>query len=185
MWKTASTHGLKVGLILVGVALLAWIGGFQEARLMRYLNMAIVIGSIYYFVKSWRDDNLGGIMSYGQAVGFGVLLMFFASILLAFFMVIYLNYLDPESVQRMLELAEVTYYDMGWSEDRIEMSMELLEQIQTPFFHAISTVISKTFQALLISLIIALFLRKEGDPFHHAMKDVPEPSNDTQQNEIE
>lgn len=183
MWKTASTHGLKVGLILVGVALLAWIGGFEDAAWLRYINMGVVVASIYYFVKIWRDTTLNGIIRYGQAVGFGVALIFFASIVLAFFMVIYVNYLDPDSIQRMLEVAEVTYYDMGWSDERIEMSMELLEQIQTPFFHAFSTILSKTIQGLLISLIVALFLRREGDPFQNAMKDVSESTNENQNNE--
>ncbi len=185
MWKTASTHGLIVGAILIVMALLVWVAGIQQAVWLRYMNWTLVIGSVYYSMKNWRDQYLGGFIRYRQALGYGVAVMFFASIVFGFYNIVYINYLDPESLQRSLDFVEQTYYERGMAEEQIELAMELAERMQTPFFQAISTMFGTTFLGLLISLIVALFIRKEGDPFQQVMKNVPEVINEDQDAEIE
>lgn len=178
--KVASTHGLVVGIVLIVMALLVWVADMQQAFWMKYLNWAVVIGSVYYSMKTWRDQHLGGSISYSQALGYGVLVMFFASILFGFYNIIYINYLDPESIQRSMDFLEETYYAQGRSEEQIEMLLEVASGMQTPFIQAISTIFGTTFLGLLISLIVALFIRKDGDPFQEAMKGVSEQNQEEQ-----
>ncbi len=172
MWKTASTHGLYVGLVLIGFALLVWIADLQPSALLRYMNWAIVFGSVYFSMKTWRDQFMNGYIRYSQALGYGIVVMLFASGVFAFYNVLYMNILDPESIQRSIDILEESYYELGWSEERIEMALELAEGMQTPVFQAVSTIFGTTFLGLLVSLIVAIFIRKEGDPFDHVMEGV-------------
>lgn len=171
-WKSAASHGLIVGLILIILAVITWVGDLEESRAIGWANMLISVGAIYYTMKHWRDHHKEGVISYGQALGYGVAVMFMASIVFGFYNVIYLNYLNPEAVAKSLDLVEESYYQMGFSEDKTEMLMEMAQTLQTPFFHAFSVILGFTFRGLLISLITALFVKKEGDPFQTAMKDV-------------
>lgn len=180
MWKTASTHGLIVGLILIGFALLVWISGIQQSVWLRYINWALVIGSVYYSMKTWRDQYKNGVIKYNQALGYGVTVMLFASFVFALYNVIYMNILDPDSIQRSMDILEESYYELGWDEDRIELALELAGGMQTPMFQAVSTIFGTTFLGLLVSLIVATFIRREGDPFDHAMKGVQDNINDEQ-----
>jgi len=178
MWKTASTHGLIVGLILIGFALLVWIAGLQQSAWLRYTNWILVFASVYYSMKTWRDQFLDGFIRYTQALKYGVVVMLFASIVFALYNVIYMNILDPESIQRSMDILEESYYELGWDEDRIELAIELAGGMQTPMFQAVSTVFGTTFLGLLVSLIVATFVRREGDPFDHAMKEVQDNTNE-------
>ncbi len=172
MWKTAASHGLAVGMLLVLIALISWKGSFEEAGWMRYLNWFAIIGSLYYSMKVWRDRFMGGVIKYGQALGYGVAVMFLASIIFGFYNIIYMNYLDPDSVARSLEMLEESYYEMGFSEARIEMAMEMASALQTPVFQAFSTVFGTTLMGTFMSLIVALVIRRDGDPFQSAMKNI-------------
>lgn len=180
MWKTASTHGLIVGLILIGFALLVWIAGVQQSVWLRYINWAIVIGSVYYSMKTWRDQFMNGVIRYGQALGYGVAVMLFASFVFALYNVVYMNILDPESIQRSMDILEQSYYELGWDEDRIELALELAGGMQTPVFQAVSTIFGTTFLGLLVSLLVATFVKREGDPFDYAMKEVQDNTNEDQ-----
>ena len=175
-WKTAASHGLIVGALLVMVALIVWMGNMEESRAMRYLNWFVIIGSIYYTMKIWRDKFNGGVIKYGKALGYGVAVMFLASILFGFYNIIYMNYLDPDIIAKSMDMLEESYYHMGFSEERIELAMDMAIALQTPVFQGFSAILGTTFMGFLVSLIVALFVRREGDPFSEAMKNVPEKS---------
>jgi len=173
LWKTAASHGLVVGMLLVFIAIIIWIGDVGATGGMRILNWFVVIGSIYYSMKIWRDKFNGGIIKFSQALGFGVAVMFLASIVFGFYNIIYMNYLEPNSVVESMDLLEETYYEMGFSEEKVALAMETAGALQTPLFQAFSTVFGTTFLGFIVSLIVALFVRREGDPFQDAMKNVP------------
>jgi len=46
--------------------------------------------------------------------------------------------------------------------------------MQTPVWQVITTVIGTTFAGLILSLIVALFIKKEKDPFQTAMDRITE-----------
>ena len=177
LWKTAASHGLVVGMLLVFIAIIIWIGNVGATGGMRILNWLVIIGSIYYSMKVWRDKFNNGVIKFSQALGYGVAVMFLASIVFGFYNIIYMNYLEPNSVVEAMDLLEETYYEMGFSEERVELAMEMAGTLQTPLFQAFSTVFGTTFMGFIVSLIVALFIRREGDPFQEAMKNVPEQTD--------
>jgi len=165
-------HGLIIGLILIVMSVLVGVLKIGAGRLFQYLNWAIIIGSVYYSMKTWRDQYCGGIIKYSQALGYGVRVMFFASIIYGFYSMIYMNWINPEAVNERLALMEESYYLMGFNDQQIELNMEMAKRLQTPGWQVFTTVIGTTFTGFIISLIVAFFVRKEGDPFQSAMDQV-------------
>lgn len=172
MWRTAAKHGLIVGVLLSLLAFVSWIGDLESSVWMRYANWIVIIASVYYAMKTWRDQFMDGLIRYGQAFKYGLVVMFLASVVYGFYNIIYINFLDPDYIMRSMTLLEESYEQMGFSEERTEMMLEMALTMQTPMFQAFSTIIGTTFLGLIISLIVAMFVRREGDPFQEAMKKV-------------
>jgi len=173
-WKTAMNHGLLIGLVLIIMALLVWFASLEQASWLRLINWAIYVGAIYLSTKNWRDQYNGGVIKYNQALGHGVLVMFFASLVFALYTVIYANFLDPESITRALDMLEENYYNKGFTEAQIEQFLDLAGRMQTPVIQAISSIFGTTFIGFLVSLIVSFFVKREGDPFNSAMKNIQE-----------
>jgi len=98
--------------------------------------------------------------------------MFFASIIYSFYHMVFLNWISPETVEASLEVIEETYYNMGLSDDRIEQTMVLARKLQTPVWQVITSIAGTTFTGFIISLIVAIFIKREGDPFQSTMKGI-------------
>jgi len=175
-------HGLIIGLILIVMSAIVGIFKIDALGLFRFLNWAVLIGAVYYSTKTWRDQYCDGLIKYSQALGFGVRVMFFASIIYGFYIVIYMNWLNPAIVGENMIATEEAYYLMGFTDEQIEQSMEFIRRvIQSPGWQMFTTVIGTTFTGLVISLIVSIFVKKEGDPFQSAMDKVQD--NPTQDNQ--
>ena len=179
--KVAMNHGLVVGLILSTMSALVWIAKVEASGLFQYLNWAVMIGSVYYSIKTWRDQYCEGYIRYSQALGFGVRVMFFASIIYGFYNMIFLSWMSPESLDQTLAVIEEGYYEMGFTDAQIEQFMSMAGKMRTPGWQAFSAIIGTTFVGFLISLIVSIFVKKEGDPFQSAMEHVNDnPSRENQ-----
>ena len=179
--KVSMNHGLIVGLILIVMSAIVGLFKIDAIGLFRFLNWAVLIGSVYYSIKTWRDQYCDGLIKYSQALGFGVRVMFFASIIYGFYSMIYMNWINPDSVKDTLAAVEEGYFLMGLTDEQIEQYMEIARKMQTPGWQMFTTVLGTTFTGLIISLIVSIFVRKEGDPFQSAMDKVQDsPTQDNQ-----
>mgnify|MGYP001572411810 FL=1 len=97
MYKSAMTSGLIVGIALVVFSLLIYIMGVVKPPFwVSLLQYVIIIGGIIYGTKKFRDDDLGGEISYSKALGFGILICVFASIIMGVYMILLMTVIDPE-----------------------------------------------------------------------------------------
>ncbi len=61
---------------------------------------------MYFLVKSYRDNYLHGYITYGQAVGAGVVIFLYYSIIMAIFTYILYAVIDPELTAKQLAFTE-------------------------------------------------------------------------------
>lgn len=172
--KTSMSHGLVIGAILIVFALLTNLAGEGAGSLIRLLHWAVIIAAIYYSGKTWRDQFCDGSISYSRALGFGVMTMFFASIIYGFYTMVYMNWIRPEAVDEALMVIEESYFEMGFSDDQIEMFMDAATRLQTPVWQMITTILGTTFSGFIISLIVSFFIKRDKDPFQSAMRGLEE-----------
>jgi drug/metabolite transporter (DMT)-like permease len=176
--KPAMTYGLIIALVMIILAVIVWIGSLETAGWFQWVNWAAYLGVLYYCLKRWRDEHLGGFIRYGQAVKAGTLFMFFASIVYSFYFVIYSTWLDPEYVAKILDGIEESYYKSGFSEDVIEQALVWAEKIRQPGFMFFSSIFGTTITGFILSLIISFFVKKEGDPYRQAMSEIEKTSEE-------
>jgi len=176
--KPAMTYGLIIALVIIIMAVLVWILGLEGAGWMQWVNWIAYFSVLYFCLKNWRDHHNGGYLRYGQALSAGILFMFFASVIYAFYNVVYLTWIDPEAIGRTLDFMEEEYYKRGFTEEQISSAMAFATKLRGPGMQFFSVIIGTTFVGVIISLIVAIFIRKEGDPYNQAMSEIDNTDNE-------
>lgn len=166
--KSALNFGAVLGFALMILALLTYVFELYENQWFGSLTWIVLIIGIITGVKKYRDENMGGYITFGQALGYGVLLAFFASIIVAFINFIYLGYVDDGFITYTLENAETEMYNAGTPDDQIESALSITRKIMSPGVLSVIGIFTTTFLGFIISLIAAAFLKKEADPFEES-----------------
>ena len=128
------------------------------------------LAAIIYLATKARRDNSGGFISYGQGLGTGVGVAFFASILVAFYTYVFFNFIDAEMLEEMILRAEDQMYDQGMPDDQVEIAMEYTRKFMLPGPMAAMVVLSYTIVGFIISLITSAILKKEDTSFESNFK---------------
>ena len=137
--------GAITGIILIIYALILYFIGAASSKTAGYFNILILAACIFFSSKMYRDKEKGGIISYGQSLGFGTLVGLFASIILAFFVYIELKIIDPGLIDKQMDIAREQALNRGASEEQFEKGMEMMKWMMTPTFSAIMTILFSTF----------------------------------------
>jgi hypothetical protein len=165
--KVAMNYGTLYGLSSVAVFLLFYFLGTDiESRLPQYLSYAILIMFIVMGIKSYRDEDLGGYISYGKSLGTGVLISVFGGILTGVFTLIFFLYIAPEMSQKIMEAAQQNMAEKGMSDEQIESAMSISQKFMTPPWLFVFSVLGSAFMGFIFSLLISIFMKKEQNPFN-------------------
>jgi len=161
--SVAMQNGLLIALALILYNLLLYVSGMLENILMGYLGYFIFIGGLVWGIKSYRDKQLGGIISYGEALGSGTLISLFAAIILAVYIFVFFEYIEPDMMENQMDKVAEDLYEQGISDEQIEMGMKYSRMFSAPWVLALGTVMSYVFFGFLFSLIISIFLKKKPE----------------------
>lgn len=172
-WKSAMMYGLYVGIFLTLYSVVLYVFGQSQNKSLAFIPIVIyavciVLAQIYY-----RNNELNGTISYGQAVGFGVAVMLFSGIISALYSIIIFK-IDPSLIDQIKAAQEEAYLQQGMSEDVIERTMEMSAKMMTPAWLSIIGLLSTVFMGTIISLVSAIFVKKQPneDAFEDAMEEV-------------
>jgi hypothetical protein len=133
-------------------------------KVQGYIYFALLIFLLYYFIRSYRNNYLGGYITYGQAVGAGVIICLYSSIIGAIFTYILYTYIDPELTAKQLAFTEELYAKRGMPQEAMDAALNMAKKLQKPIITAISGILGGVFFGTILSLIVAIFVKKEGNP---------------------
>ena len=164
--KSTMNYGLLLGLALILFSLILYIFDvYDPPTWVTVLNYAVVFAGIVYGTIKHRDDDLGGEISYGKALGTGVLITLFASIISSFFILILSTVIDPSYMENIYRVMEEAMYEQGLTMDQIDDAMVMMQKFQNPVVMFIMGVVGFTFFGTLFSLITSIFIKKEKPLF--------------------
>ena len=166
--KVGMKYGLIYGVALIGVSLIFYLMGTNlESKVPQFLSYGVLLAVIIMGTKSYRDDDLGGYISYGKSVGTGIVIAFFGSIILAFYMYLFFAFIDPAMADKILEMAEQQMMEKGLPDDQVEMAIEMQKKFITPGWMFAFTILGYTFMGLILSLVTSIFIRRNPEnPFN-------------------
>jgi hypothetical protein len=166
--KSAMNMGAILGLVLMILSLVTYIFEMYESKAFGYLSWVVLAIGIVLGTKKYRDEALGGFISYAGALGYGVLISLFASIIVSIANYIYLGYIDSSFIDFTLEQTEIQMIEQGQPDEAIEMGMSWTRAIVSPMGIFFMGIIGTTFLGLIISLITSAFLKNDPDSFENS-----------------
>jgi hypothetical protein len=164
VWKETLNYGLILGLITIVVSVLAYMLDVTGKPWVIVPSLIISIGALYMLLRSYRDTFNHGYISYGKAVGAGVVINIYAAILGAIYIYVLYGFIDPGLVDKQILEAEEKLIARGMPEGSIDAALEMQAKFMKPWFMAVSSVFTAAFFGLILSLLVSLFIKKEGNP---------------------
>ncbi|MCX6320433.1 MAG: DUF4199 domain-containing protein [Bacteroidia bacterium] len=168
-WKSNLTNGLILALVGVVYSLIMYFLNLSLNKTQGYVMMIIQIALLYFLIKSYRDNYMHGQITYGQSVGAGVIICLYYAIIMAIFGYILYTIIDPGLVTKQLAAAEEAMRAKGnLTEAQIETAMKFTGKIMKPGIMSISGIFISMIWGTILSLIVSIFIKKEGNPLIEA-----------------
>ena len=169
-WKTNLNNGLILGLAGVVYSLIMYFLDLYLNKPQGYVFIVVQIALLYFLLKSYRDNFMHGQITYGQSVGAGVIICLYYAIIMAIFIYILYAIIDPGLVAKQLAAAEEGMMKKGLPQATIDTGMAFSAKIMKPAIMSISSLFVSLIWGTILSLIVSIFIKKEGNP----LIDVPE-----------
>jgi hypothetical protein len=163
--KHAMTYGAIIGLILVAYIVLLYITGLTFTKGLGLVQYVVLFVGLYLGSKTYRDQAFGGYISYGRALGMGVLIALFVGIIAVFFNFILMRYIDPDLVEKNLAVIEEQLQNSRFiPEDQIDVALERTRKSLTAVWSIPLGVLTFTFIGFIISLVTAAIVKRDPNP---------------------
>jgi hypothetical protein len=163
-WKANLNNGLILALVGVVYTMIMYFLDMTFNQTLGYLFLVVQIILLFFLVKSYRDNYLHGFITYGQAVGAGVIIILYSAILTAIFTYVLYAIIDPGLTAKKMAFMEELMLKKGTPQASVDAFMAMQEKLQKPIIQAPLSILGSMFGGTILSLIIAIFVRKEGNP---------------------
>jgi Protein of unknown function (DUF4199) len=164
VWKTNLTNGLILGMVGVVYSLLMYFLNLSLNKSQGYVFIIIQIVLLYFLLKSYRDNYMHGQITFGQSVGAGVIMCLYYAVIMAIFTYILYAFIDKELTAKQLALAEEMLVKKGTPQAAIDTAMAMQAKFMKPAIMALFVIFGSMFWGVILSLIISVFVKKEGNP---------------------
>lgn len=161
--KLALTYGVILGLFSVLLSVIVYtMDSFIEKPMWSTIVITFVgFGITFYAIQQYRGQ-LGGYLNLGQAMKMGVAVAFIGGAIAALSNYVFITYIEPGTVEEMLELARRQLEESGSvSDEQIEMSLEMSKKFMQPWLMTAMGIISSVFMGVIYALISGLILQKK------------------------
>jgi hypothetical protein len=170
MKKTVLTFGLIAGVIISvlmnGSLLLAKRIGSGHSMALGYTIMVASFLLVYFGIRSYRDNNLGGQISFGRAFSCGILITLITTVFyVVSWEIIFFNFM-PHFMDgyfaAQVHRVQSAGLDPATTAARVAAIEHSQQLYQNPFVNAAYTFIEPLPVGLVITLISAAVLRRKG-----------------------
>jgi hypothetical protein len=170
VWKANLTNGLILALAGITISLLMYFLNLLFNQTLGYVTMLIQIVVLFFLVKSYRDTFTYGHITYGQALGAGIVINIYSALIMVLFTYILYTFIDPGLTAKKLAFVEEMMLKKGTPQASVDIVMKMQEKLSKPLISSIINLFSFLLIGTIYSLIIGIFVKKEGNP----LLDTPE-----------
>jgi len=163
-WKANLTNGFILGLVGIVYSLIIYFLDLSFSKAQGPIFLVIQIAVLFFLLKSYRDNYMHGQITFGQSVGAGVIMCLYYAIIMAVFTYILYTVIDTGLTAKQLAFTESKMVERGMPQATIDAGMALQEKIMKPAILAPLTIFGSMLWGVIISLIVSIFVKKEGNP---------------------
>jgi hypothetical protein len=164
VWKANLTNGLILGLIGVVYSLIFYFLDLSLNKTQGYAFMLVQIAVLFYLLKSYRDNVMHGQITYGESVGAGVIICLYYAIITGAFAYLLFAVIDPGLISKQLAMTEEAMSKKGMPQEAMDTAMAWTAKFMKPGIMTITGIIFNMIWGTILSLIVSVFIKKEGNP---------------------
>jgi hypothetical protein len=164
IWKANLTNGLILGLVGIVYSLVVYFLNMYLNKAQGYVFLLVEFAVLFFLVKSYRDNFRHGMITYGDALGASIIICLYYAIIMAIFTYILYTVIDSGLLDKQLAMAEEMMQKKGMPQSTIDAGMSIQRKMMKPAFMAPFSILGNMILGLILSLIVAAFVRKEGNP---------------------
>ena len=170
MKKTVLTFGLIAGVIISvlmgGSLLLADKIGSGHSMALGYTIMVASFLLIYFGIRSYRDNTLGGEISFGRAFACGILITLITSVCyVAMWEVLYFNFMPhfmDSYFAAEVHKVQAAGLDAATTAAKVAAIQHSQQLYQNPFINMAYTIMEPLPVGIIITLVSAAILRRKA-----------------------
>lgn len=170
MRKVVLTYGLIAGAIFVVFMFGAWplwkngTITFENGEIVGYTSMVIALSMIFFGVKSYRDNYLGGSITFGNALKVGGLIALVAALGYAVGWEFYFNLVAPDFMDEYARFSIEKAKSSGMAEDELRKLITSMDSMKVwyknPLLRFGMTLMEILPVGIVITLVSAAILRR-------------------------
>lgn len=166
MFQPALNFGFLISVAVIVLILIFYLAGDANSQIASWIGFAFLLGGVGYGIYNYRENNLGGFISHGRAIGFGTLTGLMAGLITGAFVYALYSFIAPELLNELrneaIAQAETAAMQSNpdVSNDELDMIVNMTTRFVNPAFLLIGTIFRYTLFGLLTGIIAGLFLKK-------------------------
>jgi hypothetical protein len=169
--KNAMNFGAILGLSLCVVSAIFMSLGYFDSGYKELILSVLTIIIISWGTVSFREKENEGFMSYFTAFKSCFLIVFYSSIILAFFQYLYFTFIDQVFIDSFIATAENDLIQKQMSDEEVEYNMKAIRYVITPIGYPVLLLFSNCFRGAIFGLITAAFLKRDNQNFNNFIKE--------------
>ena len=163
--STKFTYALIMTVCQVVVSLVMFSLGFETEKLatgqyLGFVGIVFMIVVLWLGIKAVRDEAPGQALGYGGCVGTGTMIGLYAGLMGGVYRFIHLKFINTSFVDYQMELIRSQEAAKGTSDAQMEQAEGVIRMMMGPVAQGISTPILVVIISVLISLLLAIFLKR-------------------------
>ncbi len=157
-------YGLLTGLVNVIFSFALFATNLDQSP-VRWMSLVILVGGMVLAHRQFKQQN-GGFMAYGEGLATGVVLSGVSGIISTLFTYVYMTFIDPEYMTRMMEKARAEMERKGnMSDAQIEQATAMVQKFSTGGWLLLFGVAGALLFGLLIALVVSAVTKNPKPEF--------------------
>lgn len=173
MKKMVLRYGLYATLVTVGIPLVLFIimdesgrANYKLGEIIGYSTILLSMVFVFLGIKKHRDENKGGVISFGEALLAGSLIAALPAIAFGLYNFFYIEVLDPEFMENYyryyLEQAQASMSADEFEAEKVKIEAQKAA-FQSPVVQFGVMFLTVFVIGFIVSLISAIVLKREGN----------------------
>ena len=167
MQRNIFGYGAMAGIVIIGTTIASLELGSNH-QWLGFLVMFIAFSSIFFAIKQYRDNTLGGVINFNLALLMGVGISAVAAVIYVFVWEIYLASTDYSFIKDYSQAVIAERKSAGVSDAELKLVIaetdKIVAQYNDPWVRLPMTLLEIFPVGLLVSFISALILRNHKSP---------------------
>jgi len=157
------TPGIIIAAVLIVFSLVMYLLDVDRESPVNYISYLFLAVGLWWAITTYRNNQEGGLISYGKAFSAGFYVGLVASVLVAIYLYIYVQYINPGLIEEILLNAEdeMLSNNPDMTDEQIDQALGMVEKFTSPVMITIMGFIMNVIASTILSLIIAIFAKRE------------------------